>query len=51
MRDFNPMLYLQNSPIVLDDEKLKSKLASVKKTPYVERIKATIDAMEARAGG
>jgi nucleoside-diphosphate-sugar epimerase len=49
MRDFYPMLYLQQSPILLDDSKLQSKLGPIKKTPYEEGIRRTIDGMKARS--
>jgi nucleoside-diphosphate-sugar epimerase len=49
MKDFYPMLYLQQSPVLLDDQKLRSKLGSITKTPYEEGIRKTIEAMKARA--
>jgi nucleoside-diphosphate-sugar epimerase len=48
MKDFYPMLYLQQSPVLLDDAKLQSKLGAIKKTPYEEGIRRTVDAMKAR---
>jgi nucleoside-diphosphate-sugar epimerase len=49
MRDFYPMLYLQDTPILLDDSKLQSKIGPITKTSYEEGIRNTIAAMKARA--
>lgn len=49
MKDFYSMLYLQDTPILLDDSKLQAKLGTITKTPYNEGIKKTIAALKARA--
>jgi hypothetical protein len=49
MKDFYPMLYLQGSPVLLDDAKLQSKIGTIAKTSYEEGIRKTIEAMKARA--
>jgi nucleoside-diphosphate-sugar epimerase len=49
MKDFYPMLYLQDSPVLLDDAKLQSKIGPIAKTSYEEGIRKTIEAMKARA--
>jgi hypothetical protein len=49
MKDFCPMLYLQGSPVLLDDAKLQSKIGTIAKTSYEEGIRKTIEAMKARA--
>lgn len=49
MKDFHSMLYLQETPVILDDTKLQAKLGSITKTPYEQGIKKTIEALKARA--
>jgi len=41
------MLYLQETPVLLDDEKLRGKLGQVYKTSYDEGIKLTLEWMRA----
>jgi nucleoside-diphosphate-sugar epimerase len=45
MRELPEMLYLQETPVLLDDAKLRSKLGQVHKTGYDEGIKLTLDWM------
>jgi len=45
MRELPEMLYLQETPVLLDDEKLRRKLGQVRKTTYDEGIKITLDWM------
>jgi nucleoside-diphosphate-sugar epimerase len=47
MRELPEMLYLQETPVMLDDEKLRRKLGQVHKTSYDEGIKLTLDWMRA----
>jgi nucleoside-diphosphate-sugar epimerase len=42
MRELPEMLYLQETPVMLDDEKLRSRLGQVHKTSYDEGIQLTI---------
>ncbi len=42
MRELPEMLYLQETPVLLDDEKLRNKLGSVHKTSYDEGIQLTL---------
>ena len=44
------MLYLQETPLILDDSKLLAKLGSVRKTPYDEGIRLTIEWMRRQKG-
>ena len=48
MRELPEMLYLQETPVILDDSKLLEKLGEVHKTPYDEGIRQTIEWMRAR---
>ncbi len=43
IRELPEMLYLQETPVILDDGKLLAKLGDVQKTPYDEGIRQTID--------
>ncbi len=45
MRELPEMLYLSETPVLLDDEKLRSKLGQVHKTSYDEGIKQTVEWM------
>jgi nucleoside-diphosphate-sugar epimerase len=52
---FNPlykelpeMLYLQETPVILDDGKLRTKFPNVHKTPYDEGIRQTLAWMRSR---
>jgi len=45
MRELPEMLYLQETPVLLDDEKLRHKLGDVHKTSYDEGIQRTIEWM------
>ena len=45
MRELPEMLYLQETPVLLDDEKLRRKLGQVHKTSYDEGIKLTLEWM------
>ena len=47
MRELPEMLYLQETPVLLDDEKLLRKLGQVHKTSYDEGIRLTLDWMRA----
>jgi nucleoside-diphosphate-sugar epimerase len=48
MRELPEMLYLQETPVLLDDEKLIRKLGEVRKTSYDEGIRLTLDWMRRR---
>ncbi len=50
MREVVEMLYLQETPVILDDSKLRAKFA-VKKTPYDEGIRKTLEWMRAEGMG
>ena len=45
MRELPEMLYLQETPVLLDDEKLRRKLGQVHKTTYDEGIHLTLEWM------
>ncbi len=45
MRELPEMLYLEETPVLLDDEKLRHKLGRVNKTSYDDGIKQTLDWM------
>jgi nucleoside-diphosphate-sugar epimerase len=45
MRELPEMLYLEETPVLLDDEKLRRKLGEVHKTSYDEGIKLTLEWM------
>jgi nucleoside-diphosphate-sugar epimerase len=45
MRELIEMMYLQETPVILDDSKLLAKLPDVHKTPYDEGIRRTLDWM------
>lgn len=45
MKELVEMLYLQETPVILDDSKLQAALGNVHKTPYEEGIRKTIEFM------
>jgi len=45
MRELPEMLYLQETPVLLDDEKLRSKLGGAHKTTYDDGIRQTLEWM------
>lgn len=45
VRELPEMLYLQETPVLLDDEKLQRKLGQVHKTSYDDGIKMTLESM------
>ncbi|HTP32091.1 MAG TPA: NAD-dependent epimerase/dehydratase family protein [Candidatus Acidoferrales bacterium] len=47
IREVIEMLYLQETPLILDDAKLVSRLCAVHKTPYDQGIRETLDRMHA----
>lgn len=50
MRELSEMMYQwQETPLVLDDSKLRQTLGSVKKTSYEDGIRLTLEALKARA--
>ena len=49
MREIPEMMYLQETPVILDDSKLLAKLGNVHQTPYDEGIRKTIEFL--RSGG
>jgi nucleoside-diphosphate-sugar epimerase len=49
MRELPEMLYLQETPVILDDNKLASKLGPLHKTPYEQGIRETVEWMRRRA--
>lgn len=48
VRELPEMLYLQETPVILDDSKLLAKLGNVHKTPYDEGIQQTIEWLRRR---
>jgi len=46
MREFLEMMYLQETPVVLDDSKLAARLGGVKKTTYDDGIRQTLEWMK-----
>jgi nucleoside-diphosphate-sugar epimerase len=48
MRELQEMIYLQETPVILDDTKLLAKFPHVHKTPYDEGIQETLEWMRAR---
>ena len=48
MREVPEMMYLQETPVILDDSKLASKLGALPKTSYDEGIRRTVEAMRTR---
>src|ERR1035441_6923703 len=50
MREVEQMLYLQETPVILDDSKLLAKLP-VHKTPYDDVIRLTVERMRGKWGG
>jgi nucleoside-diphosphate-sugar epimerase len=49
LREVVEMHYLWTTPVKLDDTRLLQLLSNLHKTPYAERIRATIDAMRTGA--
>jgi len=47
MRELPEMLYLQETPIILDDRKPLAKFPAIRKTPYDEGIQKTLEWMRA----
>jgi nucleoside-diphosphate-sugar epimerase len=47
VREVVEMLYLQETPVILDDSKLTSRLGAIHKTSYDEGIQKTLDWMRA----
>jgi nucleoside-diphosphate-sugar epimerase len=47
MRELPEMAYLQETPVILDDSKLAARLGALRKTPYEEGIRKTVDWMRA----
>jgi len=45
LRELVEMLYLQETPVILDDSKLRAKFQEVRKTPYDQGIALTLDWM------
>ncbi len=45
MRELPEMVYLQETPVILDDRKLLAKFPGTRKTPYDEGIAQTIEFM------
>jgi nucleoside-diphosphate-sugar epimerase len=45
LRELVEMHYLQTSPVILDDSRLKALLGDLAKTPYKEGIRQTLDSM------
>ena len=46
IRELLEMLYLQETPVILDDSKLAAKLGGLRKTPYDEGIQRTLESMK-----
>jgi nucleoside-diphosphate-sugar epimerase len=51
MRELAEMEYLQSTPVLLDDSALRGLLGEVRKTPYEEGIRRTLEVMKQEAGG
>jgi nucleoside-diphosphate-sugar epimerase len=47
MRELREMIYLQETPVILDDTKLLAKFPQIQKTSYDEGIRETLDWMRA----
>jgi nucleoside-diphosphate-sugar epimerase len=47
MRELAEMAYLQETPVILDDSKLRERLGVLPKTSYAEGIRRTLDWMRA----
>jgi nucleoside-diphosphate-sugar epimerase len=45
LKEVAEMIYLQETPVILDDSKLAAKLGVLKKTPYEEGIRRTLEWM------
>ena len=45
LREVVEMFYLQETPVILNDSKLASKLGELRKTSYDEGIRKTLDWM------
>ncbi len=45
MRELVEMLYLEETPVILDDSKLQARLGTVRKTPYDQGIRRTLEWM------
>ncbi|GAC1579834.1 MAG: hypothetical protein NVS3B7_14080 [Candidatus Elarobacter sp.] len=43
MRELHEMLYLQSTPVILDDTKLQSVVGPIRRTPFDAGIRATVD--------
>jgi len=50
IREVIEMLYLQETPVILDDSKLAAKLGELKKTPYDEGIRQTVEFLKGHHG-
>ena len=48
-KELPEMVYLQETPVILDDSKLLAKFPAVRKTPYEEGIRKTLAWMKANA--
>jgi nucleoside-diphosphate-sugar epimerase len=48
MRELPEMLYLQETPVILDDSKLRAKLGDIVRTPYDQGISDTLEWMRAK---
>jgi nucleoside-diphosphate-sugar epimerase len=48
LREVPEMMYLQETPVILDDRKLAAKLGRLSKTPYEEGIRKTVEWMRAK---
>jgi nucleoside-diphosphate-sugar epimerase len=51
LQEFREMMYLQETPVLLDDSKLAAKLGGLKKTSYDEGIRKTLEWMAAQPRG
>jgi nucleoside-diphosphate-sugar epimerase len=47
MREVPEMMYLQETPVILDDSKLAARLGGLKKTSYDDGIRQTVESMRA----
>jgi len=45
LKELVEMLYLQETPVILDDRKLAAKLGGLRKTPYDDGIRRTLEWM------
>jgi hypothetical protein len=50
MRELVEMQYLLTNPVLMDDSALRELLGEIRKTPYEEGLRISLDAMRANGG-